>query len=353
MKNEEKNEATEMTEKELKSLISDGVKSSMAELKESVIAEVKTEISKVADENDEKSLIEKAGKFVKDLALGTLDVKAVTSETSSMGYTVPTELANEILEKRDKVSKMRKHAFVFQASGNVQIPTEGTGATAYWVGENEEITESNPTVTKTDLVDYYMGVRVLIPRKLLNTSAYNLVSYISRLAGRQIAIQEETAFVGGDGSAKPTGFRQATVGSVTQEGANLASSDIENLYYTLDEQYRMDAVFATSTAGVKLIANLKSTDGKKLYPEVDGDNPTLKGKALLEMTDIPSNLGTGTNETELWLFCPEFYWIKDGENLFVESDKVIAKLQIELVIAEAVDGIVTNADAFKKLTAVV
>lgn len=349
----EKNQETEeMTEAQLKELISEGVKEVIKDLKGDIVSEMKTEIANVKKDDDDKaSMIEKAGIFIKDLIGGKIDEKAVDSQTSSFGYTVPTELANEILEKRDAIAKMRKHAFVFKASGNVQIPTEGTGVTGYWVGENEDITESNPTITKSDLVDYYLGARVLIPRKLLNTSAYNLVSYISRLAGRAIALVEETAFVGGDGSSKPTGFRTATVGSIAQAGANLASSDVEDLYYELGEEYRVDAVFATSTNGMKLISNLRSTDGKRLYPEVD--QKMLKGLPLLEMGDIPSNLGVGTDETEIWIFSPEFYWIKDGEDLFVETDKNIKALQVEIVVAEAVDAIVTNADAFKKMTAVV
>lgn len=349
---EKKQEVEEMTEDQLKSLIQEGVNEVVKDLKGDIIADVKSSMPESKDEGDDKkSLVEKAGVFIKDLIAGRIEEKAVDSDTDSFGYTVPTELANEILEKRDAIAKMRKHAFVFQASGNVQIPTEGTGVTGYWVGENVLITESDPTITKSDLVDYYLAARVLIPRKLLNTSAYNLINYISRLAGRAIALQEETAFVGGDGTGKPTGFRTATVGSIAQAGTDLASDDIENLYYELPEQYRVDAIFATSTAGIKLINNLRSTDGKRLYPEVM-DN-MLKGLPLLEMSDIPSNLGVGTDETEVWIFSPEFYWIKDGENLFVETDKVISKLQVEIVVAEAVDGVVTNPDAFKKLTGVV
>jgi len=33
------------------------------------------------------------------------------------------------------------------------------------VDENEEITESNPTISKKNLYDYYLATRVLIPRK--------------------------------------------------------------------------------------------------------------------------------------------------------------------------------------------
>jgi HK97 family phage major capsid protein len=331
-----------ITMTELKSIVKNTIKENMNEITKKSIS-VKTE----ADIKNEKA--EKGAKFIKDLINGNLDTKAIDSTSGSFGYTVPTEVADYILEKRDKISKMRKYAFVFSMAGTFQLPTEGTAVTSYWVGENAEITESNPTTGRQTLNDYYLATRVLMPRKLLNTSSTNIINYISNLSARSIVSTEETAFMAGDGSSKPTGLRLASMGTVAQVGAKLEYDDLVNLYFTLGEQYRANSVFLTSTAGMKLIRKLKDNDNLPIF---DTNVGTIFGRPLIESTDIPSNLGTGGNETEIIFGDLSYYWIKDGESMFMDTDKVISKLQIELVVAEAIDGICTLTDAFKKLTGV-
>jgi len=350
---EVKTEVLELDEVKLKALMSDTAKETLLALKGELIAEMKSALPEVKQEVTKESAFEIGAKFIKDLMSGsfTPEQKAVTSLDASLGYTIPTELANSILEKRDKISKIRKIAFKFNLAGPFQLPTEGTGVTAYWVGENAEITESNPTTEKKTLNDYYLATRVLMPRQLLKTSAFNIVEYISSLCSRAIVRTEETAFVAGDGNGKPSGLRGTVgVGSEAQAGANFAYDDIVNLYYTVKEQYRQNGVFMTSTKGVKLLRKLKDLQGNPLFDVRDN---SIFGKPVLESEDIPSNLGVGLDETEIWFFDPFYYWIKDGENMFMESISIPSKLQTELVIAEACDGVYTLPEAAAKLTAVV
>ena len=341
-------EIKEVTLDELKTLMGESVKEILPELKEEIINEVKSNIDVKVDETDEEKA-DKASQFIKDVLDNKAEKKAIDSTSGSFGYTVPTELADYILQARDKIAKMRKYAFVFSMAGNFQLPTEGTGITAYWVAENATITASDPTVGKKDLVDYYLATRVLVPRKLLNTSGVNVIRYIGELAARALQSTEETAFVSGDGSSKPTGLRSASVGEVAQAGANLAYDDLVNIFYTLPEQYRDNAVFLTSSAGMKLIRKLKDSNGLPIF---DMRDQTIFGKAVIESEDIPANLGTGVNETEIWFGDMWYYWIKDGETLFMDTDKDIDTLQTKIVVAEAVDGVYTLPAACKKLSGV-
>jgi HK97 family phage major capsid protein len=341
---EPKDQVKEITMEELKGLISEQFKELMVSIKDEVTNELKASLPEAKQEKTKEEKAEEVKTFINNLVEGkTTELKAVSSVTGSFGYTIPTELASSILEKRDKISKMRKVAFQFSMSGPFQLPKEGTGVTSYWVGENTEITESNPTTTKTDLTDYYLATRVLMPRQLLNTSAYNLVEYISNLSSRSIVKAEETAFVNGSGSGQPTGLR-ATAGEnvLAQAGAGLSYADVINLYYHLPEQYRANAIFMTSTNGMKALDKIVATDGKPILDVMKG---TLLGKPIFENVDIPQNLGTSANETELWLFDPFYYWIKDGESMFMDTNKIISKMQLELVVGEAIDGIFTLAEA--------
>ena len=345
---EKQTQVMEVTMEDLKSLIFEGVNEVVGELKSEIIKETQVGLKEFKVVTDDEKM-EKAAQFVKDICLGNLEVKAVDSSDGSFGYTVPTELANYILTKKNKISKMRNLAFVFQLSGEFQLPIEGVGVSAYWVGENEEISESDPTIDKTNMHDFYLAARVLIPRKLLNTSAFNIINYIGELCSRKLRDEEETSFVAGDGSNKPTGLRATGFGEIAQALEQFNYDDLVNLFYELPEQYRQNAVFMTSSAGMKLLRKLKD---KNDMPIFDVRDQTIFNRPVIESADIPANLGDTMDQTEILFFDPWYYWIKDGEKMFVDTDKRIRSLQTELVVAEAIDGVYTLPDAGKRLTSV-
>lgn len=333
----------EVSIKGLKSIINRTVEANMKSIEEKISAKVT--VKSEADTKDAK--IKESAEFIKAVVLGT---KAISGATNSFGYAVPTTLADMIQEKLDKEAVMRKYAFVFKMAGNYQLPQEGTGVTSYWVAQNEEVTESNPTLGKTDLIDNYLATRVIIPRGLLNSSPLNITNYVSNLCVRSIVNAEETAFVAGSGTGEPTGLRSAVITSTPQAGAGLVYKDLINLMYALKKQYRKNAIFLTSTAGVKAVMNILDDNKRPIF---DPTNNTLLGRPLVETEDIPSNLGSSANATEIYFGDMSYYYIKDGEDMFMETDKIINKLQTEVVIAKAVDGIYTLPEACKKLTAVV
>jgi len=340
-----------------KTLTLDELKGVVAEsVKETVGADVETlknEIStlKAGKSETKEALAEKSAEFIKALVEGRLAVKTVTTNVASFGYTVPTTLANAILETKDKISKIRSKAFVFQMDGDFQLPVQGTGVTAYWVSTeaDADITESNPTVTKQTLKDYYLASRVRLPYKLLQTSALNIEQFVAKLSGRAMVATEETAFVAGDGSEKPTGIREASITAIPQAGANFAYDDVVNLHYGVPEQYRANGSYLASTSAIKLLRKIKDTTGNPIF---NPQESTLFGKPLLEVTDIPENLGSSANETEIYFGDLQEYWIKDGTTMLAETKPVSGRLQVDLFMYQSVDGVVVNTDAFRKLTGV-
>jgi len=334
----------EVSVKGLKTIVNKVVSENMKSIEETIsakFANIKTQ------ENTKENGVKESAEFLKALCLGN---KAINGTVGSFGYSVPTTLANMIQEGLDKEAVMRKYCFTFRMAGNYQLPQDGTGVTSYWVAQNEEITESSPTIGKTDLVDLYLATRVLIPRGLLNSTPMNLTNYITNLCVRSITIEEETSFVAGAGTTEPTGLRSADVDSIAQASTGLAYKDMINLMYSLKRQYRKSAVFLTSTNGVKALMNVLDENKRPIF---DPTNNTVLGKPLIESEDIPSTLGSSADATEIWFGDLSYYYIKDGEEMFMESIKVPSKLQTEIVLAKAVDGVYTLDEAMKKMTAVV
>jgi HK97 family phage major capsid protein len=340
----------EMTMEELKSTIAETVNES--ELSNEVKAlkdemtNMKSSKSLNADERAEKS-----AEFVRDLVNGKLEKKTIGSGTSSFGYAIPVELANAIHEKKDKIAKIRKYAFVFSMDGKFDLPIEATGVTAYWVTTeaDADLTESNPTVTKKSLDDFYLAARVRVPYKLMNSTPISIENYVSKLAARALRSTEETAFVAGDGDGKPTGLRVASITAVPQAAAAMTYDDIVNLYFSVPEQYRANGTWLVSNAAIKLIMKLKDENKQPIF---DKTTQTIFNRPLEECTDIPSNLGSGQNETEIYFGDLSEYWIKDGENMMSETRQVPGRLQVDVIVYQAVDGVLVNTDAFRKLTGV-
>lgn len=340
-----------MTMEELKSLISEVVsESDMAKGFDAVKAQMAKLNAK--GENDEEAKAEEVALFIKDLCHDKLSAekKTISTASGSFGYTVPTTLATYVHEKKDKIAKIRKNAFVFQMDGKFQLPVDGTGATAYWIDTetDADITESNPATGKKDLDDNYLAVRVRVPYKLLTTSAVNINQYVSRLASRAIVSAEETAFVSGDGSGEPTGIRNASITYIDCD-ASLSYDNLVNLFFAVPEQYRANGKWGMSTMAIKLSRKLKDVNGLPIFDVRDN---TIFGKEVLELSDIPENLGTSANETEIYFGDFSEYWIKDGTSMLAETRPVQGRLQVDMIMYESVDGCVVNTDAFRKLRGV-
>ncbi len=320
---------------------------------------INTEKLPMAAKNDEalnEEKVAEAANFIKALVLPPSKheqhgVKAIDTGSGSFGSTVPTTLADKILEKKDAESVLRGRAFSFSFSGKFQLPKESVSVTAYWVAENASVTESAPTTGSLTLDDHYLAARVLAPWKLMDTSAVGIVNYISAIAGRALAQKEEEAFIAGSGSAQPTGLRSASISSIAQSGAALAYSDLVDLYFELPVQYRKNAVFIGSTGAVKKTVSLEDSNSRPLFP-AGQPLDRLFGKELLETGNIPENLGTGSNETEMYIGDPFYYWIKDGQNLEMKTDEILSNMQTEILVYQAVDGNVALEDAWRKLTGV-
>lgn len=301
--------------------------------------------------------IEEAAEYVKRKVLPSdrlqeYGVKAIDSSSGSFGAVVPTELYNAILEQSKRWAVIRKYAFVFQMSGKLDLPQEGTLVTGYWVAENAPVTESDPIVGKTSFDDNGVAALIYIPWKLMRTSAQNIISFVSQLAGKAITDKEESAFVNGDGSGKPLGLRQTSgITAVPQAGSTFAYEDIVNLYFSLPVGYRQNAQFLTSAKGAQLLTTLKDENSRPLFtPGQPLDS--LFNKPLVESEDIPADLGTGTDETEIWFGDLFNYWIKDGSELEMATQDKIENLQTKVVVYKFVDGRVVNKAAFRKLTGV-
>lgn len=347
MNEEIKKEEEVLTEEQLQEKIDNGVKSAFEGFKNEVIAEVKS--ASMNEKELKQKAIENFGETLKSAIRG--EFKA-TPSTTTFGNVVPTEVADFILTKRDNYSTMRAGATVLKHNGPLELPLLDTGMTAYWVAENATITASEPTTSAISLDDHYLACRVILPKKLINTSNVNLVSFFEDVSARKIAETEDLAFTNGTGTGMPTGFRTSTLPTsqtLSQSGTNFSYDDLMDLYFAVKPQYRANAVIMTSSKGASILRKLKDNNGLPIF---DPSTNRVLGKELVENVYIPEDLGTGSDETEIYIGDRSAYYIKDGEEITMENGKIISALQTEIVVYEATDGELGDVNAFAKITGV-
>ncbi|WP_407107248.1 phage major capsid protein [Rhodococcus aetherivorans] len=278
------------------------------------------------------------------------------------GYLVPTTVAESILQKRRELSEFRRLTTTIEnLKGKYDLPTEDTKPTAHWVAEGAKPTESKSTFGQKQLVLHKIAGLVNFTYESLQDTASN--PSLQKLVEDQLAFvittEENAAIVNGNGTTQPFGFRSAdiTPASVAQAGAGLEYTDITKLRRTLSTAYRKFGVFVTSSAGAEALENIRDLQDRPIWREgLAGGNPTtVLTRPVIEMDEIPSDLGAGTDKTEIWFLDPSFYYLGTGEAMRIDwgtSDDDFSRDQIKLRLIDRIGGRPTFGEAFAKLTGV-
>lgn len=92
--------------------------------------------------------------------------------------------------------------------GNVEIPKATGGATAYWVGEGENVAGSNPTTGQRELSPKTVGALVDITRSLLQQSSPDAENIVWNDINKALALKIDKAGYYGTGTGKqPLGLK--------------------------------------------------------------------------------------------------------------------------------------------------
>ena len=174
--------------------------------------------------------------FEADVFRQTRDM--ATTPDSSGGYLVPTQAIPELIEM------LRAEAVVFQMgatlldnlSGSpVEIPKQTGGATAYWVGENEALTGSDPTLGQLQLTPKSVGCLVKLSNRLLRMSNPSAEQMVRQDIARVVSLAIDLAALRGTGAAgQPTGIAN-TAGINTKA----FSTNSPNFDYFSDMEYEL------------------------------------------------------------------------------------------------------------------
>lgn len=251
-------------------------------------------------------------------ALYADEVRALQVGTPSEGgYLVPDEFERTLIQALQNQNIMRTLATVITTgSGDRIIPVVASHGTATWTAEEAAITESDEAFAQVTLGAHKLVTLIKVSEELLNDSAFNLEAYIAAEFARRVGAAEETAFVTGNGSGKPTGVvAGATQGKVgaTGQTTSVTAEDLLDLYHALKRPYRVRAAWLMADSTALAIRKLKTAaDGQYIWqPGLQAGQPDrLLGRPVAISDDVPAMAASAKSI----LFGDfSYYWIADRQ----------------------------------------
>ena len=223
----------------------------------------------------------------------------VKGTATAGGNLVPATVYSQVIESAIESSGILQAGptIITTAGGeNIEIPqvtSFGTGAAI--VPEATLIPEADPAFAKRTLGAYKYGQLVQISSELIQDSVFDIVSFVTRIAGRNIGLLFGTDLVAGNGTNKPSGILQtATLGKT---GANavagaFTADDLIDLQMSVLSPYRNSpsAAFLVKDASLGGVRKLK--DGAQRYifdpATQSGSVDTILGSPVYTDPNMPA-----------------------------------------------------------------
>lgn len=235
------------------------------------------------------------------LQAGRRDLLVGTSTAG--GHTVQTDLlASSFIDllRNRMVLNEAGATMLTGLVGNVAIPRQTGGATAYWVAENGAPTESQQAFDQVTLTPRTVGAFTDISRKLTLQSSIDVEALVRRDLATVLALEIDRAGLHGSGASnQPTGVAAvAGIGSVAG-GTNGLAPTWANMVQLETEVAQDNADIGTLAyiTNQKVRGKLKQTSkvsGQNGFVWDAGDMP-LNGYRALVSNQVSSTLTKGTS----------------------------------------------------------
>jgi HK97 family phage major capsid protein len=276
------------------------------------------------------------------------------------GFTVSEEFDAAIASYAAEESVVRSRAYVVTMKKlTKKLPKLDQGSSVFggvtmaWADEAEAATPSSPKFKQVVLTAHKMIGLTTASSEILEDSDVDMANYLVQLFGMAAVHFEDTAFLTGDGDAKPTGII-STLGAcpvVKRAVANQVSdADMKALKNKVPASLRKNGVYIMDTTAIEYVEGLKDTTGRPLWqPSIsEGRLPTYGGYPVVE-TEKLSTLGTKGDVVFANLGLG--YAIGDRRGLEVAAS-IHSKFntdEIEFRLTKRVDGQVRLPQAFAVL----
>jgi HK97 family phage major capsid protein/HK97 family phage prohead protease len=222
-----------------------------------------------------------------DLEKKTLST--IAGSPSLGGWNLVSEtFLRELMRNLVEFTPMRQVARVQQVSGNpVLLPKRTHNLTAAWVAEEATHSLSEPGYEQQSIAIFEARVSVEVTNQLLEDSAFDLAAELGRDFAEEFARLENVAFVAGNGTTEPHGFRMSA--DFTTVGDTISADSIIDLFYSVPSVYAARGTWLMPRTVMGEVRKLRSAvDGPYVWADslVPGQPPSLLGRPVVEAPDL-------------------------------------------------------------------
>jgi HK97 family phage major capsid protein len=287
------------------------------------------------------------------------EYRALSKATAGAGLNlVPTDFRNQLIDALREFGVMRQLATVITTDNGdtIQVPSTTSHGVSTWTAENAAITESDEAFGQLSLSAYANSRAMKISWQLLADSAFNLEAYTRQQFGISTGVLENTAYMVGDGTAKPTGITTQTsagvtlaAGGTTTFGAAGADA-LLSLKYSVLSPYRRNASWLMNDGSVAKVAGLKDTTNQYIWQPglTTGAPDMLLGAPVYTDPDVPV---MAANAKSVLYGDFSWYWIRDVNGIAIQRLNELFAMngQVGFIVFHRTDGKLVNTAAVKHL----
>lgn len=287
----------------------------------------------------------------RDLVVGTATAGGDTVSTDLLADSFINLLRNSMALEQLGIRRLG------DLNGNIAIPRQTGGATAYWVAESGSPTESQQAFDQVTMTPKTVGAFTDVSRKLLLQSSIDVEAFVRQDLATVLGLELDRTGVNGSGSGgEPTGVLQTSgIGSVpggTNGGAPNWSHivDLETAV-AVDNAAVGNLAYLSNT---KVRGTLKKTemfDGTNGMPVWErGTSTPLNGYNAAVSNQVPSDFtkGSGTDLSAIifgnWADLIMGMW--GGLDLMTDPYTHSTSGTVRIVVLQDVDMAVRHAESF-------
>jgi HK97 family phage major capsid protein len=227
------------------------------------------------------------------------------------GALVPTEYSTEIIQLlRNQTAVRRLGARTVPMGAALQIPSQASAAQAYWVGENQAVTPSQPTLGGIALAEKKLMALVPISNDLIRNASIAAEEFVRNDLVQVLALKEDyTAVFSKGGQFSPRGIESLTA-TANQYAATAVAPKAPTLQEVKIELAKAKGRLMSGNIPMARLGWIMSprtwtylygiTDGNgnSIYSgQLDAGN--LAGSPFVVTNQLPENLGGTSDESRL------------------------------------------------------
>lgn len=276
------------------------------------------------------------------------------------GAVIPKTIINKIIDEVVNISPLFEKATKYYIKGDISIPKVDTSSgdiSVAFASEFSSLTASAVKLTAVELKGFLAACLVVVSRKLVNNSQFDIVSFVVNRMAQKIAIFIENYLINGGTSSTNGGTSSGLKQSVTQAmsvtyGSSITSDYLIDVQDTIPDVYQKNACWIMHPTTRSIIRKLK--DGQNNYLLVkDFSSPTgytLLGKPVYVSDNMTGFASATAGKDFLYYGDMSGLAVKIAEdaNIQVLIEKYAEQHALGFVLWLEIDNAVENAQKIVK-----